>query len=63
MSITFVCAACPKTLKVPDRAAGRRGRCPGCGAVNVVPGPAAAPPEPEPEPEHDPDPATGRRDR
>lgn len=36
--ITFNCA-CGKTLKVPDEHAGRRAKCPVCGAVVGVPGP------------------------
>lgn len=47
--IRFVCKACSEKLAVPARFAGRRGRCPACGAVNRVPdvneihGPAAKP--------------------
>jgi len=37
MSIQFTCGNCGKRLKVADEAAGKRGRCPGCGAVVQVP--------------------------
>lgn len=53
MPITFKCS-CGKALKVPDGAAGKKGKCPACGAVVTVPGGAPAkapPPPPEPEPE------------
>lgn len=43
MPITFTCA-CGKTLRVPDASAGKRAKCPACGAVIDIP----APPEPEP---------------
>jgi hypothetical protein len=36
--ITFNCP-CGKTLRVPDEHAGRRAKCPACGAVVPVPGP------------------------
>jgi biopolymer transport protein ExbD len=53
MSIEFACSECNRGLKVNDRAAGRRVRCPDCGALNVVPGPAAkAAPELENAPEN-----------
>ncbi len=39
MTIEFSCsnAACGKTIKVPDSAAGKRARCPHCQAVQAVP--------------------------
>ena len=57
MPITFNCA-CGKTLRVPDASAGRRAKCPSCGAVVSVPHPEpdfevvedAPKPAPEPEP-------------
>lgn len=36
MPISVQCDQCGKTLKVPDTAAGKRGKCP-CGAVLVIP--------------------------
>jgi hypothetical protein len=36
--ITFSCP-CGKTLRVPDEHAGRRAKCPACGAVVPIPGP------------------------
>ncbi|MBN9121905.1 MAG: hypothetical protein J0I06_22650 [Planctomycetes bacterium] len=46
MPITFACA-CGKTLRVPDTSAGKRAKCPACGAVVAIPTPQ---PEPDPEP-------------
>jgi len=50
MPISVQCSQCGKSLKVPDTAAGKRGKCP-CGAVLVIPAaggiqtrPSAAPP-------------------
>jgi predicted RNA-binding Zn-ribbon protein involved in translation (DUF1610 family) len=37
MSISFDCTTCGRKLKVEDEMAGRRVRCPGCGAVLEVP--------------------------
>jgi hypothetical protein len=48
MPITLNCA-CGKTLRVPDTSAGKRAKCPACGALVAIPVPAP-PPEPEPEP-------------
>jgi hypothetical protein len=47
--IRFACDTCKEKLVVPDLHAGRRGKCPNCGALNRVPmhdapGPAAAGP-------------------
>jgi len=41
MSITFQCAQCGQNVQAPDAAAGKRGKCPHCGASNEVPAPAA----------------------
>ena len=46
MPIRFTCV-CGKELTVADKAAGKKGKCPKCGAQVVVPVP---PPEPEPVP-------------
>jgi len=63
MSIEFVCTQCGRMLKVNDRAAGRRVRCPDCASLVDVPDPAAKVEEPlddleiipeeEPEAEYD----------
>lgn len=51
MSIQVKCAGCGRRLTVPDDAAGRKARCPKCGASNRVPAApvAGAPPGSEPE--------------
>jgi len=43
MSIDVTCGGCGKLLHVPEKAAGRKGKCPHCGAVVQVP-PLDAPP-------------------
>jgi hypothetical protein len=51
MTIAFQCSGCGTTLKVPDTMAGRRGKCPKCATVNLIPGAGgqvqAAPPKPK----------------
>lgn len=42
MPIAFNCT-CGKTLRVPDESAGRRAKCPACGAVVQVPAPEQEP--------------------
>jgi hypothetical protein len=43
MAITFACPACGRQLKVGDNGAGKRARCPECGAVAPLPtGPVTA---------------------
>jgi len=37
MSIQFRCEGCGKTVKAPDTAAGRQGRCPACKHVMYIP--------------------------
>ena len=37
MSISFACPGCKKTIEVPDGLRGRRGKCPGCATMFVVP--------------------------
>ncbi len=39
MSIKFQCVECGCEIKVPDSAAGKRGKCPQCSVVNDVPKP------------------------
>jgi len=42
MSIQFECENCQKKLKVPQSAAGKRGRCNQCGHLNTIPTVASA---------------------
>ena len=37
MPIAVTCGGCGKRLKVPDSAAGKRGKCPQCGATVPIP--------------------------
>lgn len=37
LMIRFCCQQCGKRLSVPDQSAGRRGKCPKCGSVVIVP--------------------------
>ena len=41
MSIKFRCEACHKTVKAPDDAAGKRGKCPYCEHSSYIPAPVA----------------------
>src|SRR4051812_23853010 len=41
--IRFPCGHCGKTLRIGAALAGRRGKCPGCGNLIIVPESAAAP--------------------
>ena len=54
MAIDFACE-CGRKLHVPDKMAGKKGKCPECGKILLIPSesdPAlVAAPEPEPEPE------------
>ncbi len=51
MPIEITCTNCAKTLRVPDAAAGKAAKCPGCGTVlkipTIGPNPAAAPAPPQ----------------
>jgi hypothetical protein len=51
MTIAFQCSSCGVTLRVPDTSAGRRGKCPKCATVNLIPDAGghvqAAPPVPK----------------
>lgn len=38
MAMYLTCRACRKRLSVPDSAAGKRTKCPACGAPNDIPG-------------------------
>ena len=40
MTVRFACPHCHKGLSAPDRAAGSKARCPGCGTRVVIPGTA-----------------------
>jgi hypothetical protein len=44
MSIEFNCPSCGYSIKAPDKGAGRKGKCPGCGGVVTVPAVSASPP-------------------
>ena len=47
MAIDVVCSGCGRTFRVSDDKAGKKGKCPGCGTVIVIPGgadPQAWPP-------------------
>jgi len=54
MAIEFDCPACDATIRVKDDAAGKKGRCPKCKVLLLVPDPG---PEPEDEPEEAPPPS------
>ncbi|HUT57458.1 MAG TPA: hypothetical protein VNA25_06365 [Phycisphaerae bacterium] len=41
MSITFRCEHCKKEVTAPDAAAGKRGKCPFCGASRYIPAPVS----------------------
>lgn len=62
MPISVTCSECGKRIKAPDEAAGRKGRCPGCGAMLVISASETAPAAvPKVEAEAEPDPvAPGR---
>src|SRR4051812_10855318 len=49
MPIPVHCA-CGKTLNVPEKHAGKKGKCPACGAVVDIPSLSAAPPARPPAP-------------
>lgn len=48
MPIEFRCSQCDRLLRVPDEAAGKNGKCPGCQAIVKVPDAPAPPPDAEP---------------
>lgn len=64
MPIAVACSTCGRSFKAPDSAAGRRAKCPKCGAVLPIPGPessAPTPPQPTaPAPEPPPPAALAR---
>ena len=39
MTVKFRCEKCHKTVEAPDSAAGKRGKCPYCGAMSYIPSP------------------------
>lgn len=45
-----VSCACGKSLNAPDHLAGKKAKCPGCGGVIAIPGPAAPAPAAKPAP-------------
>ena len=54
MAIEFGCPSCQQMVRVADAAAGKKGKCPRCGTIVQIPGPAAAAPvvaaAPKPKP-------------
>lgn len=46
MPIAVTCSACQKKINAPERYAGKRAKCPGCGAAIAIPVASAAPPPP-----------------
>ncbi len=42
MAIEFDCSGCGDLFRVADEMAGRKGKCPGCGVVNLIPSPEEA---------------------
>ena len=47
--ISFNCSSCESKLKVHDRFGGKKGKCPKCGAVNLIPSPGATEQMPGPD--------------
>jgi hypothetical protein len=47
MPLTLACPTCGKRFQVPDSAAGKQGRCPGCKHLLQIPGTPAPPEGPE----------------
>jgi phage FluMu protein Com len=62
--LTITCPECGKTLRAPDDSAGRRARCPTCGALIEItagwPAPDTAPSDPPPTAASPPEPARQR---
>ncbi|MCI0358087.1 MAG: YIP1 family protein [Planctomycetaceae bacterium] len=50
MPIEFPCPACHQQVRTPDAAAGKKGKCPNCGAVVIIPAPVVAWPATTPPP-------------
>jgi phage FluMu protein Com len=48
MAIIVKCSSCGKTMNVSDSMAGKKGKCPGCKAVIIVPGSDAVEAAPAP---------------
>lgn len=44
----IVCTSCQSSIRVPDTAAGRKGKCPKCGTILTIPAVEAPPPAPPP---------------
>jgi DNA-directed RNA polymerase subunit RPC12/RpoP len=42
MAIEFHCPQCQRLMRTPDATAGKKGKCPGCGAITDIPRSAAA---------------------
>jgi hypothetical protein len=43
MAIEFGCTSCRQLVRVGDNAAGKKGKCPHCGTILQIPGPAPSP--------------------
>jgi len=54
MPIEFPCPTCHQQVRTPDAAAGKKGKCPNCGTLVMIPAPVVALPPPTSRP---PDPA------
>src|SRR5688500_10060952 len=39
MAIEFPCPTCRQLVRTPDAAAGKKGKCPSCGTVVIIPAP------------------------
>ena len=48
MPIEFRCTQCGRLLRTPDETAGKRAKCPECGAILAIPAPGAVPQPPPP---------------
>lgn len=46
MAIVAACSKCGKAIKAPDNAAGKKGKCPACGAVIEIPARSTGSPSP-----------------
>ncbi|MCA9147446.1 MAG: hypothetical protein KDB05_31930 [Planctomycetales bacterium] len=54
MSIEFGCCECGKLLRVPETSAGKKARCPACGAIQEVASPVTpTSPQPDAASDHD----------
>src|SRR5262245_30094432 len=54
MPIEFPCPTCHQQVRTPDAAAGKKGKCPNCGTIVIIPAPVVALPPASPIPKHQP---------